>query len=97
MISNTSPEDERHRRILEKQVEKEAKLIYSKVPNLSSNTHRNNFKDTIRSQIDILDNTKRNKYLEKLEEKEVKYWEKKQNEKLRIQRFKEMQQKETDK
>jgi len=87
------------RRILEKQAEKEAKILNFNVSKNSGITYRNNFKDSIKSrfwneilflnldQIDILDEDRKQKYLQKLKEKELKYWETKQNERLRAQRF----------
>ena len=71
--------------ILEKQKEREAKILNFRAPNKST-TQRNN--KILKSKIDILDDAKREKYLQLLQEKEERYWEKKKHEKLRLRRFK---------
>ncbi|CAI2369645.1 unnamed protein product [Moneuplotes crassus] len=87
----SSPEDDRFRQIVQKQL--------SKVP--SQDGSRSNFQlyknagqtqrngGTIKGQISILDDDRKTRYLKKLEQKEKSYWDNKRNEKLRLKKFRE--------
>ena len=70
---------------MQKQLKKESK--YNPMHSLKNAGATQRNRGTIKGQINILDNDRKNRYLHKLEEKERTYWENKRNEKLRLQRF----------
>lgn len=54
-------------------------------------TQRN--REAIKGQISILDPDRKTRYLKKLEAKEKTYWDNKRNEKLRLKKFREWEEK----
>ncbi|CAI2368788.1 unnamed protein product [Moneuplotes crassus] len=103
-IISGSIEDDRFSEILTKQSFTKNKRENSPETHLYKNTgktQRNLFpnprnfqnREEIKGQIKILDDDRKSRYLKKLEEKERNFWENKRNEKLRLKRFREWEEK----